>query len=218
MGIPDTFKKIPIGFGGASISGEGGGYGFGHIDQQDACSLLEYAFDRGVRIFDTAPVYGFGLSEKRMGEALAKVREDVYIISKSGICWDDNKRVKLDNSPTVAEKMLKDSLSRLKTDYIDLYMVHWPDPDVDIRKTLEVYLDALDKNLIRSIGLCNTNKKDFLKAREMADIQVLQSEYHLFCRNTLHKLKDCLKGRDFMSWGTLDKGIITGRVDEKSLF
>lgn len=218
MGIPDIFKKTPIGFGGASISGEGGGYGFGHINRQDACSLLEYAFDRGIRIFDTAPIYGFGLSEERMGEALRKVRDHVYIVSKSGIFWDENKRVKLDNNPSIAEKMLQDSLTRLKTDYIDLYMVHWPDPDVDIRKTLEVYQDALEKRIIRAVGLCNTNKKDFLKAREIVDIQVLQSEYHLFCRETLHKLKDCLTGRDFMAWGTLDKGIITGRVDENRSF
>ncbi len=73
-----------LSFGGAAISGEGGGYGFGHISEEESLRLLRCAFDEGVRLFDTAPIYGFGLSEKRIGRAFAKRREDVIIVSKSG--------------------------------------------------------------------------------------------------------------------------------------
>ena len=220
MGIPASICKFPLGFGGGSISGEGGGYGFGDIDEENANSLLHHAFDQGFRLFDTAPIYGFGLSEARIGKAFNKMREEVYIVSKSGITWDLHKRVNLDNSSKTTQKMLEQSLRDLKTDYIDLYMVHWPDPRVDIRRPLEVYAKALDSGKIRQVGLCNTNKEDLKKALEVIDIHAVQSEYHLLRRETLDELRTILQEKDisFMSWGTLDKGILTGRVDKNRQF
>ena len=220
MGIPASFCKFPLGFGGGSVSGEGGGYGFGNIDEKEACSLLYHAYERGFRLFDTAPIYGFGLSEIRIGKAFKKMREEVYIVSKSGITWDLNKRVDLDNSPNTTQRMLDQSLRDLDTDYIDLYMVHWPDSKVDIRRPLEVYAKALDSGKIRQVGLCNTNKEDFKKALEVIEIHAVQSEYHLLRRNTLEELQNILQEREisFMSWGTLDKGILTGRVDRHRQF
>ena len=82
-----------IGFGGAAISGEGGGYGFGAISEKEAISLLHESLEKGMTVFDTAPIYGFGTSERRMGKAFKDRRDKAFIVSKGGITWHENKRV-----------------------------------------------------------------------------------------------------------------------------
>lgn len=215
-----TISKIPLAFGGAAISGEGGGYGFGDISEADSIELLDTAFERGLRIFDTAPIYGFGLSEKRMGMAFKKIREKVFIVSKSGVTWGDNKRVDMTNDPAVTTKMLEQSLRDLQSDYIDLYMVHWPDTRVDIRRPLEVLAKAKNQGKILHIGLCNTNIGDLEKGSEIERIEVVQSEFNFFQNTASSEIFPYLKEHNisFMSWGTLDKGILTNRVDEKRKF
>ena len=212
-----SISKIPLAFGGAAISGEGGGYGFGDINETDAIDLLLLAFDKGLRVFDTAPIYGFGLSEQRMGKAFKQMREKVFIVSKSGVTWGDNKRVDMTNDPAVTTRMLEQSLRDLQSDYIDLYMIHWPDARVDIRRPLEVLAKAQHEGKIKHIGLCNTNVSDLTLASEIARIEVAQSEFNFFQNRAASELFPKLKEDNisFMSWGTLDKGILTGRVDEK---
>lgn len=215
-----TVSKIPLAFGGAAISGEGGGYGFGNISEEKSIELLLQSFDLGCRIFDSAPIYGFGLSEIRMGKAFRQMRDKVFIVSKSGVTWGDNKRVNMTNDPVVTIKMLEQSLRDLQSDYIDLYMIHWPDPRVDIRRPLEVLSKARQQGKIKFIGLCNTNTEELDKAFEIDRIEVVQSEFNLFQNSAAQNLFPYLKERDisFMSWGTLDKGILTGRVDELRKF
>lgn len=212
-----TISKIPLAFGGAAISGEGGGYGFGDISEADSIELLHLAYEQGLRIFDTAPIYGFGLSEKRMGKAFRQMREKVFLVSKSGVTWGDNKRVDMSNDPVVTLKMLEQSLRDLGSDYIDLYMIHWPDARVDIRRPLEVLAKAKHQGKIKYIGLCNTNLQDLEKGHEIERIEVVQSEFNFFQNAASEELFPYLKTHNisFMSWGTLDKGILTGRVDEK---
>jgi aryl-alcohol dehydrogenase-like predicted oxidoreductase len=217
------FSKIsnfPLAFGGAAISGEGAGYGFGTISDNDSIDLLKLAFERGFRIFDTAPIYGFGLSEKRMGIAFKHMREKVFLVSKSGVTWHENRRVDMTNDPKITLKMLEQSLTDLQTDYIDLYMIHWPDAKVDIRRPMEVLAKAKTQGKIKHIGLCNTYVGDLDKALEIESVEVVQSQFNFF-ENELQKdlFPFLLKNKiDFMSWGTLDKGILTGRVNNTRKF
>jgi len=213
-------STLPLAFGGASISGEGGGYGFGNISEGEAIDLLKEAFDLGLRLFDTAPIYGFGLSEQRLGKAFNQNREKVFIVSKSGVTWHENKRVDMTNKPEVTQKMLEQSLRDLNTDYIDLYMIHWPDANVDIRRPLEILAKAKEQGKIKHIGLCNTTIEDLEKSKEVEKVEVVQSEFNFFQNALAETLFPYLKEHNisFMSWGTLDKGILTGRVDEKRKF
>lgn len=215
----EQYKHLPLAFGCASISGEGGGYGFGQISQEEAINLLHQAFERGIRVFDTAPIYGFGLSEKRLGQAFEKKRDKVFIVSKCGVSWHDNRRVNMTNDPQIAQKMLEQSLRDLRSEYIDLYMIHWPDQRVDIRKTLEVLVKAQDQGKIQSIGLCNTHQEDLHKAFEVAKIDAVQSQFNIF-EHSASELFTLLDEKEiaFMSWGTLDKGILSGRVDKNRKF
>ena len=211
--------KLPIVFGGAAISGEGGGYGFGDISESEAIDLILFAISLGVRVFDTAPIYGFGESEVRLGKALAQSRENYCIVSKAGVSWHSSKRVNMTNEPKVVQKMLEDSLRRLNSDYIDLYMIHWPDARVDIRFALEVLAKAKLEGKIKSIGLCNTHFEDLKKAKEIADIECLQGEWNPLSRNNQDIRRQAfVEEASWMSWGSLDKGILTGRVDKDRSF
>lgn len=201
-------------FGGASLSGKGGGYSFGDISESQAQSLLEKAYDFGFRVFDTAPIYGFGESERRIGKAFEKNREQVHIISKCGVDWHENGRVNMTNDPKIAIKMLEESLRRLNSDYIDFYLVHWPDAKVDIRYTYEALSKAKERGHIKSLGLCNTNLDDFQKAREIDEVKVVQSEFNLFNQKNFDFLKD-FQDVWAQGWGTLDKGILSGRLTAK---
>lgn len=214
------FGSLPLGFGGASVSGEGAGYGFGDITEKEALALLEAAYDQGIRLFDTAPIYGFGLSEQRMGKAFKQNREKVFLVSKSGVSWHDTKRVNMTNDPKTTQKMLEQSLRDLQSDYIDLYMIHWPDANVDIRKPMEVLSRAKREGKIKHIGLCNTYSEDLLKALEIDKVEAVQSQFNLFEQQLKTELFSLLTEKEinFMSWGTLDKGIITGRVTKERKF
>jgi myo-inositol catabolism protein IolS len=214
------FKASVISFGGAAISGEGAGYGFGNISEEEARESVMYAYEKGVNIFDTAPIYGFGESERRLGKFLKSIRENVFIVSKSGISWHESKRVDMNNDPKIAKKMLEQSLRDLDTDYIDLYMVHWPDEKHDIRKTLEVHAKAQMEGKVKHVGLCNTHPSDYIRAKEVCPIEVFQSEHNLFNTSHLSNLKDYIE-RDnvaFMSWGTLEKGVLTGSVGKNQQY
>jgi aryl-alcohol dehydrogenase-like predicted oxidoreductase len=209
-----------LGFGGASVSGDRGGYGFGPISDEHSLSLLRTSVEYGINLFDTAPVYGFGKSEEMIGRALALFRDRVIIVSKGGVTWDDRKRIHINNNPKVIQKMLENSLKNLRTEYIDIYMIHWPDKNIDIRKPMEYLSRAKECGTIRTIGLCNTFEDDFNKAREIDRIDALQAECNLFNPLPFKSLQSILIEHKvgFMSWGTLDKGILTGRVTPERTF
>jgi len=206
-------SDLPLAFGGGAISGEGGGYGFGNISDGESTRLLEYAYEKGIKIFDTAPIYGFGDSERRLAPFIKERREKLFVISKSGVTWDDHKRVNMTNDPQVTQKMLEQSLRDLKSDYIDLFMIHWPDNQVDIRRPMEILSRAKHEGKIKHIGLCNTYHEDLINAMEIDRVEVVQSEFNLFnhwAENLFPLLDE--HNISFMSWGTYDKGILTYRV------
>ncbi len=217
-----SIKLSKIGFGCASLSGSGKGYGFGDISDRDASKLVHEAIDLGINLFDNAPIYGFGEAERRLGLAIESRRSDAFIVSKCGVNWHENSRVNMTNEPELCLSQLHNSLRRLKSDYIDLYMVHWPDKRVEIEKTLEVLFRAKKEGKIRFIGLCNTNPEDLGSALSMGEIDCLQSEFNLF-NNGFDIIDETIKNSKKdklykMAWGTFDKGILTGSVKTDSVF
>lgn len=209
-------KKVSrISFGGASLSGEGGGYGFGAMSEKEAQNLIQEAWEQGITVFDTAPIYGFGLSEERLGKYLPK---DAMVISKAGVDWHPNHRVNMTNDPKVISRMLEESLNRLGREMIDVFMIHWPDKNVDIREPLQVLQNAKLAGKIMHIGLCNTTKEDLQKAQEICEVEVFQSELNLLNQKPFLELGEEWKNKTSMSWGTFDKGILTGRVTKDRKF
>lgn len=205
-----------ISFGGAVLSGEAGGYSFGKMNDKDAQELVELALHHGINHFDTAPIYGFGASERRLGAALKTCREKIYLTSKSGITWHENQRVDLNNSPEVTIKMLEQSLRDLQTEYIDFYYIHWPDPRVDIRRPVEVLMKAKEQGKLKYIGLSNTNPLEYQSASEVGVIDIIQGQYN-YLHPDLDPMKEIIQRDNLgaMSWGSYHKGVLTGVVGKK---
>jgi myo-inositol catabolism protein IolS len=221
MEIQNTQATSPYplgpGFGCASLSGEGGGYGFGRVTDLESEILLKRAWEQDLRVFDTAPIYGFGLAEERLGKYLPS---EALIVGKGGVSWHPNRRVNMSNEPEVIESMFFESLRRLRREKIYCYMIHWPDPRVDIRKPYEVLAKLKAKGLVDCIGLSNPHLEDFALAEEIAPVQVVQMEASYLESTNLLNLRSELEKNQilnpkwWMGWGTFAKGILTGRVYE----
>jgi len=133
--IPGTSLKVsPVAIGTWAI----GGWMWGGTDEAESVSTIRAALEHGINIIDTAPVYGFGRSEEIVGRAIAeaRVRSGVLIATKAGLEWEDGRVFRIASRARIMRE-IEDSLRRLRTDYIDIYQVHWPDPLVTIEETAE---------------------------------------------------------------------------------
>lgn len=210
-----------LGLGGGAFSGESGGYGLGSVKEDEVISIISHAIDLGLNHIDTAPIYGFGESERRIGKAVKSLpRENIFIASKCGITWHSTKRVNLSLDPKICQSMLIQSLKDLATEYIDLYYIHYPDPRVDIRFAMEVLAKAKLQQKIRMIGLCNLSLDDYYKAQEVEAVDVVQMEYNYFNQKDVNDFSNILveKNTKLITWGTFDKGILSATVNEKRSF
>ncbi|MCS6837850.1 MAG: aldo/keto reductase [Bdellovibrionaceae bacterium] len=213
----NQFNSCPLVFGSASISGEAGGYGFGPCSEAEAAELLACAWKSGITYYDTAPIYGYGSAERRLGRYLPK---EAKIITKGGVDWHPNGRVNLTNHPQVIRRMIEESLHRLGRP-IHVYMIHWPDPKIDIRHSLEPILWYQSQGLITEIGLSNPTWQDFEKAKELTPIRYLQMEGSYLTPKPIMEFLSTKSDQSppiLQSWGTLKKGILTGRVHLKRRF
>src|SRR6201990_689338 len=145
--IPGTSLKVsPVSIGTWAI----GGWMWGGTDEAESVATIQAAFEHGINIVDTAPVYGFGRSEEIVGRAIAEsgLRSQVVIATKAGLQWEGG-RVSRNASRARILREVEDSLRRLRTDYIDIYQVHWPDPLVVIEETADAMHMLLAQGKIR---------------------------------------------------------------------
>jgi len=131
-----------------------GGQGFGPYDASDAIDVLSQSYDAGIRHFDTAAFYGNGQAEQLLSKVFGKIREQIFYASKGGLHWE-GKKVRQDASPKALRQDLDNSLKNLKTDYLDLFQLHWPDPETPLGDSLEALASFQEKGLIRHWGVCN---------------------------------------------------------------
>ncbi len=210
-------KATTVGLGCGGLSGESGGYGFGAMTDGAAQRVLEKSYELGIRLFDTAPIYGFGESERRLGKffkAHPSFMNDSVIVTKLGVDWDDSKNVRIDNSPEAARRMLGQSLERLGLSKVHVYMIHWPDLAVPVERTMETLADLKSQGMIGSIGVSNFSPEMIKQAEKIAPIDVIQAPFSFASASAKETLLPfCGKeARGFMSYATLAKGILAGTV------
>lgn len=197
-----------------------------HPDEQTSIQIIHAAIDAGINLFDVAPVYGWGRSETILGKALKDgQRQKVLIASKCGLLWND--RHETANNLTKASLLqeIDRSLSRLQTDYIDIYQLHWPDHATPIEETVEALETIKKAGKIRYIGLSNFSPRDTEIFMSMTEIHCQQSLYNMLERNTdsYHGIpleyqteKEILPmvkkyGQAFLPYSPLFQGLLTGR-------
>jgi aryl-alcohol dehydrogenase-like predicted oxidoreductase len=216
--IPGTSLKIsPVAIGTWAI----GGWMWGGTDETQSIATIRAAFEHGINIVDTAPVYGFGRSEEIVGKAIAegRLRADVLIATKTGLQWDGG-RVSRNASRARIMREVEDSLRRLRTDYIDIYQVHWPDPLVTTEETAEAMFALLQQGKIRAIGVSNFSVLQMERFRRVAPLHVLQPPYNLFEREIeTDLLPYCRKnGIATLGYGALCRGLLSGRMQANTVF
>jgi aryl-alcohol dehydrogenase-like predicted oxidoreductase len=215
VGPPLTVSRVAIGTWAI------GGWMWGGTDETESISTIRAALDHGINAIDTAPVYGFGRSEEIVGRAIAegRLRDKVVIATKVGLEWKDGSVFRNASRGRIMHE-IEDSLRRLRTDYIDIYQVHWPDPLVAIEETAAAMQTLFRQGKIRAIGVSNFSVEQMQKFRSVAPLHVLQSPYNLFERGIeADLLPYCRKNNIAMfGYGALCRGLLSGRMRSDTAF
>ncbi|MGC2527095.1 MAG: aldo/keto reductase [Candidatus Acidiferrum sp.] len=198
-----------------------GGWMWGGTDERESIRTIHAALDKGINLIDTAPVYGFGVSEEIVGKAIEEWghREKVFVATKVGLEWHDGS-VTRNSSPVRIRQEVQDSLRRLRTDYIDIYQVHWPDLAVPIEETART-MQALEKEgLIRAIGVSNYSLEQMNRFMSVSELHTVQPPYNLFEpeieRDVLPYVRD--RNLSAFAYGPLCRGLLTGTMRPDTKF
>ena len=216
-----------VGFGCWAIGGD-----WNNTTDQASIEAVQRAVDLGVNFFDVAPVYGFGHAEEILGKALKGRRNKVLIASKCGLVWDQHRNIRNDLTAKNVRREIDDSLRRLQTEYIDLYQLHWPDPQTPIAETMEALNAIKEAGKIRYIGVSNFSVNLTRQSMEVGTVVSHQGLYNLLERNaeSYHRipliyraereiLPFCQKqGMAFLPYSPLFQGLLTGTFQASGNF
>jgi aryl-alcohol dehydrogenase-like predicted oxidoreductase len=181
LGNSDLYLT-PIGFGAWAIGGGGWEFAWGDQNDKDSVAAIREALDAGINWIDTAAVYGLGHSEEIVARALEGVHNRPYVFTKCSMIWDERRQIGHSLKADSIRRECEASLRRLKVDTIDLYQIHWPDPDEDIEEGWATMAKLKAEGKVRNIGLSNFNVAQMKRAQAIAPIASLQPRYSLIHR------------------------------------
>ena len=208
-------RVSPLGLGCMGLS-----YGYGPAtDRTEAIALLRAAVEQGVTFFDTAEAYGPFLNEELLGEALAPFRDQLVIATKFGF-KDGHADAGLDSRPERIRAVAEASLSRLKTDRIDLFYQHRVDPNVPIEDVAGTVKDLIAEGKVKHFGLSEAGVDAIRRAHAVQPVAALQSEYSLWWREPEQAVLPVLEelGIGFVPFSPLGKGFLTGAINVGTQF
>ena len=208
-----------------------GGWMWGGSDSNKAIQAIRDAYDKGVTSIDTAPVYGMGASEKIVGEAIKEIpRDKVQILTKFGMRWDlekgvfkfhsrNNEGKEIDIYQYAGKESIKkeveDSLKRLRTDYIDLYQIHWPDTTTPIQETFEAVAELIKEGKVRQAGVCNYNVEQMKEAEKYVTLASNQVPFSMVNRDMEKEVVPyCRKNsKSILAYSPMERGLLTGKME-----
>ena len=198
-----------------------GGWMWGGTDERQSVATIQAALDQGVSLIDTAPVYGFGVSEEIVGKAIqeANRRSRAIISTKAGVEWHNGTVYRNATRARIMQE-IDDSLRRLRTDRIDIYHVHWPDPLVPIEETAEAMYALYQQGKIGAIGVSNFSVAQMERFRKVAPLHVLQPPYNLFERDIEREILPYCRTHNIVTlgYGALCRGLLSGRMQADTTF
>lgn len=199
-----------VGFGCWEIGG-----GYGDIEEAEFVRAIGRSLDLGVNCFDTAEGYGLGASERALGKALGKRRDEAIIVSKFGVNYRDMPNMR-DSSRERVVASIDKCLKNLGTDYVDVYLVHWPDRNTPFEETMSALDDVVRDGKVRFVGLSNFKLQEIEACMAVRRIDVVQYGWNLFDRRMQQEiLPYCAEqGIGFMAYGSLSYGLLTGTFTE----
>ena len=213
-----------------------GGWMWGATNRQDAVNAIRAAYNEGVTSIDTAPIYGQGTSEEIVGQAIEGIKRDkVQILTKYGMRWDlakgdfafksqDNDGHPIDIYKYAGKESIikdcEDSLRRLKTDYIDLYQIHWPDTTTPMSETFEAVERLIEQGKVRYAGVCNYDDHLLAEADQYISWVSDQIPFSMVNRETEKKtIPWCVQhGKSVLAYSPLERGLLTGKMTPNHKF
>tara|TARA_B100000530_G_C15891245_1_gene461525 strand:- start:362 stop:1351 length:990 start_codon:yes stop_codon:yes gene_type:complete len=208
----------PVGFGTWAIGGGEWGMGWGHQAEKDSIESILEGLEAGINWIDTAHAYGFGVSEEMVGKAVKEWGQDVIIATKCGVLPDENNFPKRYTSRKTITEEVEGSLRRLQVEVIDLYQIHWPEPDENVEEAWQTLLDLKTQGKIRWGGVSNYSVSQLERASKLGPISSLQPRYSLlnqqiqdegqldWCRNN-----NC----GIVCYSPMESGLLTGKVNQE---
>ncbi len=203
---------------------------WGGTDEKRSIESLHSSIDAGVNLIDTAPAYGFGISEEFIGKAIAGRRDKVVLATKVGLRWDDTKGMKFKErdgvtlyrylGPESIREEIERSLKRLRVDYIDLYQTHWQDPTTPIAETMQTLLDLKKEGKIRAIGISNCTVAQVKEYQAVGPVDCVQERYSMLDRQMEQEyLPYCLANNiAVLAYSPLAMGLLTGKMGPERVF
>jgi aryl-alcohol dehydrogenase-like predicted oxidoreductase len=219
-------QKRTLGRNGLAVSALGFGcmgisFGYGPASsREEGLAIIRAAVEGGVTFFDTAEAYGPFANEELVGEALAPVRDRVMIATKFGFKFENGKQAGLDSRPSHIRDVAEASLTRLKTDRIDLLYQHRVDPNVPIEDVAGAVKDLIQEGKVKHFGLSEAGAQTIRRAHAVHPVAALQSEYSLWWREPEHEILPTLEelGIGLVPFSPLGKGFLTGAIDAQTTF
>ncbi len=206
-----------IGLGTWSI----GGWMWGGTDEKKSIETILKALDKGISLIDTAPVYGFGKSEEIIGKALKEFgrRDDITLVTKVGLDWKDEQPFR-NSSKERLQKEIDDSLRRLQTDYVDVYMIHWPDHNTALEETALQMAEFQKRGKIKSIAVSNYNPREMDAFRQHAKLDILEPPYNMFERSIEKDILPYCRENDIKTlvYGSICRGLLSGKMSKDREF
>jgi aryl-alcohol dehydrogenase-like predicted oxidoreductase len=213
LGTTDMAISV-IGFGSWAVGGGDYQFGWGAQDDEASIATIRRALDRGINWIDTAAVYGLGHSEEIVGRAIAPLRQRPYIFTKCSLRWDADRQVYRSLKAGSIRQECEDSLRRLAIDTIDLYQIHWPDPEADIREGWEMLARLKEEGKVRHIGVSNFNVEQMARIADLAPIASLQPPYALIRREVEAEILPYCAAHDIgvIVYSPMGSGLLTGAM------
>jgi myo-inositol catabolism protein IolS len=214
----------PFGQTGIQISAVGIGCweiggGYGSIEEADFIRAVNRALDLGINCFDTAEAYGFGASEKSLAKALGSRRKEAVITTKFGVGYQDAPNYR-DSSPKRIAASIEKSLRNLGTDYVDVYLVHWPDVNTPFEETMRALDDLVRDGKVRAVGVSNFRLGQIEQSMKTRRIDVAQYCWNMFDRRMQTEIFPYFREHRIgvMAYGSLAYGLLTGTMSEETAF
>jgi len=213
LGTTELFIT-PLGFGSWAVGGGGWQFGWGSQDDRQSIAAINRALDRGVNWIDTAAVYGLGHSEEIVGRAIKGRTERPYIFTKCSMVWDSEGKISHSLKRNSIRREVENSLRRLQVEVIDLYQIHWPDPEVDIEEGWTTLSDLKREGKVRYIGVSNFGVKQLQRAMEIARVDSLQPPYSLIRHEVENDvLPFCEKNKiGVIVYSPMMSGLLSGKM------
>jgi aryl-alcohol dehydrogenase-like predicted oxidoreductase len=205
-----------IGFGCWELGGS-----YGHFDDSEVIAAIHRALDLGINCFDTAQGYGFGNSERLLAKGLGERRKDIILATKWGIGYNDALTEKGRDSRAARAKLaIETSLKHLNTDYVDVYLIHWPDRRLPFDEPMRAMEDIVQEGKARFVGVSNFKATEIEACMQTRRVDVGQYGYHLFDRRMERDVfpTHATHGIGLMGYGSLAHGLLTGTFNHNTTF